>query len=156
MWKPLQLHFLTVIGQHLWRHCWMPPIPIAAKDNTSESLNRGGIADLPLLVTLLAICQKPQEPFFWEVVDSFVLLAYANLAASRTLLQQLKWKKWFLWTVATTQAAENHGDDLGLTWYPYSEGYINSNLNPLTKVTSSSNHLHKNGHKPCDETGHTI
>ena len=60
-----------------------------AEDNTSGPLNRGGIADLPLLRTLLAICQKSQEPSFWEVMDSFVLLAYASLAASRTFLQQL-------------------------------------------------------------------
>ena len=59
-----------------------------AEDNTSGLLNRGGIADLPLLRTLLAIRQKSREPSFWEVMDSFVLLAYANLAASRTLLQQ--------------------------------------------------------------------
>ena len=32
-----------------------------AEDNTSGSLNRGGIADLPLLRTLLAIHQKSQE-----------------------------------------------------------------------------------------------
>ena len=55
-----------------------------AEDNTSGPLNRGGIADLPLLRTLLAI-----QPSFWEVMDSFVLLAYASLAASRTLLQRL-------------------------------------------------------------------
>ena len=60
-----------------------------AKDNTSGPLNRGGIADLPLLRTLLAIRQKSREPSFWEVMDSFVLLAYASLAASRTLLQRL-------------------------------------------------------------------
>ena len=60
-----------------------------AEDNTSGSLNRGGIADLPLLRTLLAIYQKSREPGFWEVMDSFVLLAYASLAASRTLLQRL-------------------------------------------------------------------
>ena len=60
-----------------------------AEDNTSGPLNRGGIADLPLLRTLLAICQKSREPSFWEVLESFVLLAYASLAASRTLLQQL-------------------------------------------------------------------
>ena len=60
-----------------------------AEDNTSGPLNRGGIADLPLLRTLLAIHQKSQEPSFWEVMNSFVLLAYASLAASRTLLQQL-------------------------------------------------------------------
>ena len=58
-----------------------------AEDNTSGSLNRGGIGDLPLLRTLLAICQKSREPSLWEVMDSFVLLAYASLAASRTLLQ---------------------------------------------------------------------
>ena len=58
-------------------------------DNTSRPLNRGGIADLPFLRTLLAILQKSQEPSFWEVMDSIVLLAYASLAASRTLLQWL-------------------------------------------------------------------
>ena len=60
-----------------------------AEDNTSGPLNRGGIADLPLLRTLLAICQKSHKPSFREVMDYFVLVAYANLAASRTLLQQL-------------------------------------------------------------------
>ena len=58
-----------------------------AEDNTSGPLNRGGMTDLPLLRTLLAMCQKSREPSFWEVMDSFVLLAYASLAASRTLLQ---------------------------------------------------------------------
>ena len=60
-----------------------------AEDNTSGPLNRGGIADLRLLRTLLAIRQKSREPSFWEVMDSFVLVAYASLAASRTLLQRL-------------------------------------------------------------------
>ena len=60
-----------------------------AEDNTSGSLNRGGKAHLPLSRTVLAIHQKSEEPSFWEVVESFVLLAYASLAASRTLLQQL-------------------------------------------------------------------
>ena len=60
-----------------------------AEDNTSGPLNRGGTADLPLLRTLLAIREKSQEPSLWEVMDSFVLLAYVSLAASRTLLQQL-------------------------------------------------------------------
>ena len=58
-----------------------------AEDNTSGPLNRGGIADLPLLRTLLAIRQKSREPSFWEVMDSFVLLAYESLVASRTLMQ---------------------------------------------------------------------
>ena len=60
-----------------------------AEDNTSGPLNRGGIADLPLLRTLLAIRQKSREPRFWEVIDYFILLAYASLTASRTLLQRL-------------------------------------------------------------------
>ena len=49
--------------------------------NTFSSLNRGDIADLPLLRTLLAIRQKSRKPSFWEVMDSFVLVAYASLAA---------------------------------------------------------------------------
>ena len=57
-----------------------------AEDNTSGPLNRGGIADLPLLRTLLVIRQNSREPSFWEVMDSFFLLAYASLAASRTIL----------------------------------------------------------------------
>ena len=59
-----------------------------AEDNTSGPLERGGIADLSLLRSLMAICQKSREPSFWEVIES-VLLAYGSLAASRTLLQQL-------------------------------------------------------------------
>ena len=50
---------------------------------------QGGIADLPLLRTLLPVRQKSRASSFWEVMYSFVLLAYASLAASRTLLQQL-------------------------------------------------------------------
>ena len=42
-----------------------------------------------MLITLLAIFQKFEGPSFLEVMNSFVLLAYASLAASRTLLQQL-------------------------------------------------------------------
>ena len=89
---------------------------------------------------------------------SFVILAYASLAASRTLLQQLlaclnftlesedlslwyKRKKWFLWIIVAAQAAENYGDEWRLTWY-FLWGiytlYIHSNPNPLTKFTSSS------------------
>ena len=60
-----------------------------AEDNTSRPLNNGGIADLLLLRTLLAICQKCPEPSCWEVTDSFVFLAYASQAATRTLLQRL-------------------------------------------------------------------
>ena len=54
-----------------------------AEENTSGPLNSEGIADLPLLRTLLAIRQKSREPSFWEVMDSFVLLAYASLALQK-------------------------------------------------------------------------
>ena len=33
--------------------------------------------------------KSPDSQSFWEVIDSLVLLAYASLAASKTLLQQL-------------------------------------------------------------------
>ena len=46
------------------------------EENTSSLLNRGGIADLALLITLLAIHQKSQEPSFWEVMGS---LLYKNM-----------------------------------------------------------------------------
>ena len=59
-----------------------------AEDNTPGPLNRGGIADLPLLRTLLEIRRKSRDSSFWKVMDSFVLVAYASLAASRTLLQR--------------------------------------------------------------------
>ena len=105
-----------------------------AEDNTSRPLNRGTIADLTLLRTLLAIHKNSKELSFWEVMDSFVVLAYVSLASSKILLQWLlaclsftldsedlffwyKRKKWFLWTMAAAQAAENHGDEWGLTWY---------------------------------------
>ena len=42
-----------------------------AEENTSGSLNRGGITNLPSLRTLLAIRQKSREPNFREITNSF-------------------------------------------------------------------------------------
>ena len=42
-----------------------------------------------MLRTLLPIRQESRESSFGEVMDSFVLLAYASLVSSRTLLQRL-------------------------------------------------------------------
>ena len=39
-----------------------------AEDNTSGPLNKGGMADLPLLRILLAIRQNSRQPSFWEVM----------------------------------------------------------------------------------------
>ena len=50
-----------------------------AEDNTLSPLNRGDKANLPSSRTLLAIHQNSREPSFWEVMDSFVLVAYASL-----------------------------------------------------------------------------
>ena len=84
-------------------------------------------------------------------MDSFVLLAYASLTASKIVLQGLlaclnftldpedlffwyKRKKWFLWTMAAAQAAKNHGDEWGLRCYlPW--GYIHQFwLEPIHKI----------------------
>ena len=53
------------------------------------STNNFALSDvnLPLLITLLTIHQESQEPSFLEMMDSFVLLAYGSLVASKTLLQ---------------------------------------------------------------------
>ena len=47
------------------------------------------MTDLPLLRALLAIRQKSRGSSFWEVIESFVLVAYACFAALGTLLQRL-------------------------------------------------------------------
>ena len=73
-----------------------------AEDNTSKPLNRGGIADLPLLRALLEIRQKSREPSFWGVMDSFVLVAYASLAktfATNTSLAELCFRFRFIFLV---------------------------------------------------------
>ena len=45
------------------------------------------------------------------------LLACLNFILDSDLFCWYKGTKWFLWTMAAAQAAENHGDEWGLTWY---------------------------------------
>ena len=52
-----------------------------------STVDRRGAADLLLLRKLLEIHQKSRGLSFWEVIDFFVLLPYANLAASVTFSQ---------------------------------------------------------------------
>ena len=60
-----------------------------AEVNIFGPSNRGGIADLPCLRTLLAILQKsPESQLFGEWWTLF-LLSYASQAGSRTFLEQL-------------------------------------------------------------------
>ena len=54
-----------------------------AEDNTSGALNRGSIADLLLWRTLLSIAKSRES----QDSGLFVLLEYASLTASKTLLQ---------------------------------------------------------------------
>ena len=99
------------------------------EDNTSSPLSRRSVVYLPLLRTLLKIGQKSQEPSFWEVMNScfssslaalrillYWLLACLNFTLnSEDLFCWYKSEEWFLWAMAPTQAAENHGDEWGLT-----------------------------------------
>ena len=116
-----------------------------ADDNTSR-----------LLRTLLAIRHKPWKPSFWEKMDSFVLLAYASLVASRILLQRL-WaclnfpldsEDLFYWYKRKKVISMNYGSCKSI-WKPWRwkrldpiimmrDIYINSNLIPLIKFNSSN------------------
>ena len=89
------------------------------------------------------------------------------------LVQQ---KKWFIWTMAAAQAAENHGYEWGLTWYlqwaiyrsiPTSKHSQNSVAAeaPSWKIFSHGTSLkwsqdcpnqHKNILKLCNEMGHLV
>ena len=102
-----------------------------AEDDNSESLNNRGIADLSLLRAPYAIYQNSWKPSFWEVINSFVLLACVSLTASRTLLLQLllgcqnftlDLEDLFWWYIQKSDFYEiwqQHGDghEWGLTWH---------------------------------------
>ena len=104
----------------------------------------------------IAICLKSAEPSFWEAMNLFVLLAYASLAASRTLLQQLlTYLKFpldsedsFCWYKQKKRISINYGSSTR-SWKPWkwvridlqltmTDIYIISNQIPHTKFTSSS------------------
>ena len=63
------------------------------EDSISRPLNREGITNLPLLRTLLAICQKSREPCFWEVMDFFITIckfgSFKNPFATITSISEL-------------------------------------------------------------------
>ena len=126
-----------------------------AEENPSRLLNRRGTADSNLLRTLLAICQKSQEPSVWELMDSFALLAYASLAALRPLLQWLLaclnfYFRFRRFIIATHQKSDFHElwqhTSTCKPWrwvrldliFTMRDIYINSNLKILTKFIRSS------------------
>ena len=105
--------------------------------------------------TLLAIHQKYQKPSLWEVVGSFVLVAYASLTASRTLLTitslselYSRFRRFFLLVQTKKVISMNFGSSTS-SWKPWGwvrfdliltmrDKYIDSNLNSLPKFTISS------------------
>ena len=116
---------------------------------------------LPLLRTLLAIHQKSCEPSFREVMDStklaYVLVAYASLAVSSILLQQLlaslhltlDSEDLFCWQKQKIEVTSMNCGSSTQSWKPLRwvrlhliftmrDTYNNSNLNPLRKFNSSS------------------
>ena len=85
--------------------------------------NREAIADLPLLRTLLAICQKCWQPSFSEVMDFFLLLAYASLAASRITITSLselyfRIRKFSLLIQTKKVSSMNYGSSTS-SWKPW-------------------------------------
>ena len=106
------------------------------------------------LKALLAVCQKSRESSCWEVIDSFVFLAYASLAASRTLLQWLlacfyfRFRGFIMLLQTKKVIPMKYGSSIS-SWKPWKwvrvdliltmrDVYIKSNLNRLKKFTSSS------------------
>ena len=93
------------------------------------------------------------------------------------LLVQTKKVNYELWTMAKAQAAENHGDEWGLTWYLRWEIYTSRptwthsqnslatakapSLRYLPMEYLSNDHedhtyQHESNHELCDETGHPV
>ena len=114
-----------------------------------------------------------QEPFcnnYWPVCVNFTL-EWEDLSF------WYKGKKWFLWTMAAAQGAENNGDEWGLTWYfrwgmytsiptwTHTQNSLGAAKALSLKISShgnlSNDHVdclnqHKNSHKLCNETGHHV
>ena len=124
-----------------------------AKDNTSGLLNRGGIADLPCWEHYWQFTKSPESQVsgkWWTLV----LLAYASVTASRTLLQKLLGcldlysKDLSFRYNLKKMISMNYGSSTS-SWKPcrwerldlilsMRDIYITSNLNPLTEFTSST------------------
>ena len=116
-----------------------------AEDNIFGSLNRGGIVDLPLLRTLLAIPQMPWEPSFWEVSFSSICKfgSFKNPFATITSLSELHFRlRRFMLLVQTKKVISmNYGGSTS-SWIPWRwvrldliftmrDIYISSDLNTL-------------------------
>ena len=119
-------------------------------------MNRGGIADLPLLRTPLAICRKvPSARFlgrdgFFCFISICKFGSFNNPFATITNLSELYFKirRFILLVQARKVVSMNHESSKSSRklwrWVRLNlilsvmDIYINSNLNPPTKFTSSS------------------
>ena len=111
-------------------------------------MNRGGIADIPLLITLLAICQKSWEASFWEVMDSFCFITICKFGSFKnpfvgitSLLEfYFRFRRFILLIQTKKVISMNYGSSTS-SWKPWRwaisevwpdtmrDRYINSNLN---------------------------
>ena len=115
------------------------------------------MVDLPLLRTLLAMCQKSQEPSFWEVIDSFFIIisickydSFKNLFATITSLSELSFRfRRFILLIQMKKVISMSYSSSSSSRKPWRwvrldmiltmrDIYNNSNLNPLTKFTINS------------------
>ena len=125
------------------------------EDNTSGPSNIGGIADLPLLRTLLAIPQKSRGPSFWEVMAFYFISickfgSFKNPFAAITSLSELYFKiRRFILLLETKKVISMNYGSSTRSWnswrwmrldkiFSMRDIYINSNLNPILKFISSS------------------
>ena len=123
-----------------------------AEDNTSGPLNRGDIPDLPLLWTLLAIPQKSRWPRFRGVIGLFCFISiytfrsFKNPFATIINLSELyfRFRRFILFVKTKKMISMNYHSWKPRRWVKFDlmltikDIYINTNLNPLTKFTSSS------------------
>ena len=94
------------------------------------SASNFALSDLPLLRTLLAICQKSHELSFWEVMDSFCFIRicrfgsfknpFVMITSPKNLLYWHKQKKGFLWTMASKQLKTMEMSEASPEAWPYS------------------------------------
>ena len=127
--------------------------------------------------TLLAIREMSQKPSFGEVVDSFVLLAYAILAACRTNLQWLIACVKISYISAKVKIISMSYGSCTSSWKPLKMSWAWPAIPTSTNSTNSQNSLaetevpsgisqskisndyknhpnqHKNSHDVCDEIG---
>ena len=159
-------------SENNWRDTWLIKVRVFRKvlsiqfclirseDNLSRSLNRGGKADLLLLRTLLAICQKYQKPKVSKAkslgndelfcfISIYKFGSFKNPFAMITSLTELYFRfRRFILLVQMKKMTSINCSSSTSSLKPWRwvkldlilmmRIYIKSNLNPFTKFTSRS------------------